>query len=91
MEIENTTVSAVCPNPECGQTVIINQRWAVGEMNDYGGYVLECTKCRTKYHYYLGRDINDSAVVSGAKVLDKYDRHLADKAEVLRRYGLSDE
>ena len=86
MADESATVLGQCPS--CGQEVEIDNRWTAGGVNDYGGYVLECSKCSTKYEFHLGRDINDSRVVSGAKVLGTYDDEVGDKAAVLKRYGL---
>lgn len=89
MTDRNATTTGQCPS--CGQPVVIDQRWTAGGANDYGGYVLKCTKCRAIYPLHLGRDINDSRVISGAEVLDSYDDELKNRSEVLKRHGLSEE
>jgi len=58
-------------------------------VNDYGGYVLECSKCGHVFHFGLGRYIADSRVLTGAKVLDTYDDDLGNKDDVLKKHGLS--
>jgi hypothetical protein len=67
---------------------VIDQRWTAGGVNDYGGYVLQCDKCGKAYAYHLGRDVVDSRVLSGAKVIDNYDTEVGDEADVLKRHGL---
>lgn len=86
MADESATLYCSCP--KCGQRVVISQRWTAGGLNDYGGYVLQCDKCGEIFAQHLGRDIQDSEVVSGAKVLDTYDDEIGDEAEVMKRHGL---
>jgi len=87
MQIETATVSGHCPH--CSHRFSIAQRWTAGGTNDYGGYVLQCLKCNQVFAYHLGRDINDSTVTEGAKVLDSYDNELGNKDEVLARHRLA--
>lgn len=86
MADERATQYGSCPN--CGQQIIIDQLWTAGGVNDYGGYVLQCAKCKTVFAHQLGRDIMDSRVVSGATVLATYDDEVGNEADVLGRYGL---
>ena len=88
MANEAARVEAPCPNKMCNSIVVIEQNWTAGGVNDYGGYVLKCSACQTVFHMYLGRDINDSRVIGGAKVLATYDMEVGDRDEVLARYGL---
>lgn len=76
--------------PSCEQEIFIIQRWKTVGACAYGGYVLECDKCGARYTFHLGRDIKESRVLRGAKVLDSYDEDLNNKAEVLGRYGLTE-
>jgi hypothetical protein len=84
---DTASVTASCPH--CSNPIEITQRWTPGGMNDYGGYVLECLECHKVFSLHLGRDINDSLVNEGAKVLDTYDNELGDKSEVLSKHHLS--
>lgn len=86
MQKDVATVTSKCPH--CSNGVEISQIWTPGGMNDYGGYVLECLKCHKAFELYLGRDINDSRVNEGARVLDTYDKELGDRTDVLAKYGL---
>ena len=87
MANESATQYGKCPH--CGQEVVIDQRWTAGGVNDYGGYVLQCDGCAKTYRYHLGRDIADSRVMSGAKIVDTYDREVGNEAEVMKRHGLT--
>ncbi len=80
-----------CPNEHCDQVIQISKNWTAGGMNDHGGFVLRCEKCNTVFHYRLGRDVNDLAVISGAKLLDRYDDDLNDKTEILKKHGITEE
>ena len=88
LETERSTLSTQCP--ACSQPVQIAQQWTAGGIIDYGGYVLKCSRCGHVYHLRLGRDINDSLVVSGASVVEAYDDDVGNKAEVLSRHGLQE-
>jgi hypothetical protein len=83
---ERATQYGYCPS--CQQQVVIDQLWTAGGVNDYGGYVLECGKCKTVFAHRLGRDIMDSRVVSGATVLATYDDEMGNEADVMARHGL---
>ncbi len=59
-------------------------------MNDYGGYVLQCSDCQRVFHCRLGRDIMDSRVMKGATVLATYDEAVdGEKDGVLKQFGLT--
>jgi len=83
---DTATVIGTCPH--CGNTIEIDKIWEPGGVNDYGGYALQCLKCRRPFHLHLGRDIQMSRVRSGAKVLDTYDDERGHKDEVLKRHGI---
>lgn len=86
MPNECAAITTHCP--KCSQTIEISQRWTAGGVNDYGGWVLECTNCSEKFAFDLGRDFNDSRVISGAFIRDSWDRELGEEAMVLERNGL---
>ncbi len=83
---ENATVTTSC---ECGQLVVIDNCWEPGGINDYGGYVLKCHKCGKLFDFYLGRDVMDSHVESGADMVDRYFKdQKGHREEVLTKHGL---
>ena len=74
---------------QCNNEIQINQRWTAGGINDRGGFVLQCSACNHIFEFHLGRDINDSGVKSGAKILARYDDGIeGDKIKVLKQFGL---
>lgn len=82
------TVRLGCPG--CNAPIVIEQNWTAGGINDYGGYVLQCSSCKHTLHFRLGRDINDSRVVSGATVLATYDEAVdGEKESVLKQFDLA--
>lgn len=86
--MEAAQLTAQCG--KCTHPIEVLQRWTPGGINDYGGYVLACENCGHIFHLRLGRDINDSKVMHGAKVLETYDDEVEDKAAVLARFGLTE-
>jgi hypothetical protein len=85
--MDSATISLNCPN--CDNDIVIDNRWTPGGVNDYGGYILQCTACDHIFSTHIGRDINDSRVTSGAKVVDQYDDEIGNKDEILKRHGLA--
>ena len=71
------TAEARTKCPGCDNDVVIERNWTPGGINDSGGYVLQCEKCNHIFAFHLGKDINDSRVLRGAKKLDTYDDELA--------------
>ena len=86
MTLEQAQVTTSCP--ECSNTIQIANAWTPGGINDYGGYVLQCNKCQHVFAFRLGRDINDSRVTSGAKVLDQWDDEMGDHNTVVTKHNL---
>jgi hypothetical protein len=84
---ETAQILSQCPY--CAKGVIIEQNWTAGGVNDYGGWVLKCSKCEKPFDARVGRDIQMSRVVSGAAILESYDDEVSgDKDRVLNKYGL---
>ena len=69
MHTEESIIDLVCPN--CGNRIIIKQVWYPGGINDYGSFVLECDKCQKTIKFHIGRDVDASSVISGAKLINK--------------------
>jgi hypothetical protein len=50
---------------------------------------LNRTSCDHIFPLHIGRDINDSRVTTGAKVIDQYDDELGNKEQVLKKHGFT--
>lgn len=85
--MSQATISSECP--VCSNPIEIDKRWTSGGINDYGGYILQCTKCNEVFALHIGRDIMDSQVAFGARKIDQYDDELGNKEEILKKYGLT--
>jgi hypothetical protein len=86
---DSATVVGECP--DCRNEVEVTQVWEPGGVNDYGGFILECAKCRQRFPFHVGRDIDMSSVAKGARVLDKYDDGIVgDREEALKRHGIKE-
>jgi hypothetical protein len=83
--------STIVSNCEkCSNPIEINNCWTPGGVNDYGGFILQCSECCHVFDIYIGRDIMMSSVKKGAKVLDTYDRDIdGDKYNALSKHGLA--
>jgi hypothetical protein len=71
---ELSTMNFECINSKCDnkfQARIIEHK---GGMNDYGSWIVKCKKCNEIFDVYIGRDVNESSLVSGGRVLGKYDK-----------------
>jgi hypothetical protein len=88
MTDRNSTVRFGCP--KCNASIVVEQNWTAGGVNDCGGYAVQCTACRHIFHFRLGRDVNDSRVFKGATILAIYDEAVdGDKDRVLAQFGLT--
>lgn len=85
--MECSTVITSCP--QCKSKIEINRCWTPGGINDSGGFILKCSSCGYVFDKYIGKDINDSRVVSGATVLDTYDNEVGDHDIAKARHGLT--
>ena len=60
-------------------------------MNDRGGFVIECSKCRQKSHIAVSNPDDASSVESGGRVVATWDSEIeGDKDDVLAAHGLSE-
>lgn len=69
MEIEKARLITNCP--KCGNEILIDKVWYPGGCNDYGSFEVECLECHKVFDIFIGRDIDASSVISGAKELKK--------------------
>ena len=80
---------ADCPNEKCSNQIVIEKNWTAGGFNDYGGLILKCGSCGHDFDLYVGRDIDCSRVLQGAKKLASYDRDIdGDREKARKRCGL---
>lgn len=90
MSRETATIFSKCSATEgCAGHFQILQSWEAGGLNDRGGWVVQCGECNGYNHVRIGRDVNDSSMVSGGTKVDDYDDELNNKAAVLAKYGLA--
>jgi hypothetical protein len=85
---ESAYIETTCDN--CDNKIEINQIWTPGGVNDRGGWVVECEKCSKKLHVRIGRDVNDSQMISGGKKIDSYDDELKNKDQILSSHDISE-
>ncbi len=85
---DSATILAKCPH--CGNAIKVWRVWGPDGVNETGGFALECDQCQRHFQLEVGRDIQISRVVKGARVLDTFDDNLAgDKEKVLERHGIA--
>ena len=86
---DSATVIGECPH--CGNEVEISQVWEPGGVNGFGGFILECAKCRQRFAFHVGRDIDMSSVADGARTVDTYDDGIeGSREEALKRHGIKE-
>ena len=69
MFTESETLFTKCPN--CGNPIVIRKVWIPGGCNDYGSFLVECLKCKNRFEIYVGRDVDESSIESGATLIEK--------------------
>ncbi|GAA0524800.1 hypothetical protein [Chitinophaga japonensis] len=88
-DIIHNTVVVKCPNPSCKANIQLSVGKVPGGVNDSGGWILECERCKTKFPYSVKNPDDYSSVEKGAKILDTWDNDIPDsKKEVLKKHGL---
>jgi hypothetical protein len=77
-----------CANKACDSHVVIEQNWIPPEVNDSGGYILECDACKYVFHVHIGKGILSCRVISGARVIEVYDEEIESIDDVLARSNI---
>ncbi len=77
--------------PGCAADIVIDRGAAAGDGDDTGGAVLKCAHCDHVFHFQLDRNVGGLRTAGGAELLDVYYDSKGDKADVLKRHGLSAE
>ena len=87
--LDGTMIVGECPH--CRNEVEVTQVWEPDGALVYGGFILECSECRQRFRFHVGRDIDMSSVARGAKVVDTYDDGiLGSREEALKRHGIKE-
>ncbi len=77
--------------PSCAADIVID-RGASGEnAKGPGGVVLKCAHCDHVFHFHLDGDVSGARATGGAELLEIYYDGRGNKADVLKRHGLSAE
>jgi predicted Zn finger-like uncharacterized protein len=77
--------------PSCAADIVIDRGASTESAKGPGGVVLKCSHCDHVFHFYLEGNVSGARVTGGAELLEVYyDRH-GNKADVLKRHGLSAE
>lgn len=69
MDIEKSSMFIKCPN--CGNVIHICKVWFPGGCNAYGSFVLKCNQCGNEFEIDIGRDVDESFVKAGAKLIER--------------------
>lgn len=72
MGTERAQITTQCP--ECENKIAIQQVWEAGGINDRGGFRLRCNACQHEFDEYVGKDVYSSEVISGATLVDRYEK-----------------
>lgn len=80
---ETSTSFFKCINSDCDNEFKANIVKHKGGVNDYGWWAIECKKCSEIFSNYIGRDVNDSNLASGGKILKRYDKEFYSEDEVI--------
>ena len=79
MEQEHATLTVGCTTPGCQGEFVVDKTWTPGGVNDYGGWIIQCAICTHPNDVEVGRDVNDSRLVSGGRILSSWDRDMDDR------------
>ena len=89
IEIKYMTEVVKCPNKTCKNNIHLSIGKVPGGVNDYGGWILECESCKTKFPYNVKNPDDYSSVKNGAKIIGSWDKDVPDsKAQAFKNHGL---
>jgi predicted Zn finger-like uncharacterized protein len=75
--------------PSCAAHIVVDRGAAAEGSSGPGGFVLKCSHCEHIFHFHLETDVSGSRAAGGAELLEFYQDKHGNKAEVLKRHGLS--
>ncbi len=56
-----------------------------GGVNDYGWWIVQAERTGEIFSVYVGRDVNDSQLLSGGKILERFDKEIHTEDDVRER------
>jgi len=80
--MSTATLQFHCANSNCNASFEAHMVEYPGGVNDYGWWIIQCDICREIFSEYVGRDVNDSRLSSGGKILVRMDRDVCSEEEV---------
>ena len=72
MNVKHQTKIAICPNKKCATPIKISEGRYMGGINDKGGFVIECEKCKKIFPFNVQNPYDLARVVENGKELDKW-------------------
>ena len=80
MSTEVSTLLFECPT--CKNQLEASMVRERGGINDSGWWIIECSECESIFSNYVGKDVNDSHLRSGGKIIKKLDKDCYTEEEV---------
>ena len=88
MEATHQSQKVKCPNCSCNINCTVGS--FRGGINDYGGWILECSSCNTKFPLNVKNPDDASSVLSGAKIIASWDDEVeGDRDFKFNKHGIS--
>lgn len=88
MEVKHIMKIVLCPNNKCSAPIRLSEGSFVGGVNDKGGIIIECDKCKTIFGSKLKNPTDASGILLGGKVIDRWTDDLPD--DITRTYSVSE-
>jgi hypothetical protein len=87
MDAKHSRSIIKCPSFGCKHNIRISTGVFVHGINDYGGWILQCDACDTKFTFPIQNPKDASSVLDGARILAEWDNETEDKAYRLADVG----
>jgi hypothetical protein len=85
IDAESSTLTFNCPKKGCKNVFSAHIIEHKGGLNDYGWWIIECSACGEIFDTYIGRDVNDSSLSSGGRLLARMDKEVHNEEDVKTR------
>lgn len=79
---ESSTLLFKCGNKECNNDFHANIVKHKGGVNDSGWWIIKCDLCQSIFDVYVGKDVNDSSLESGGRILERFDKDIETEEDV---------
>lgn len=77
--------------PSCAADIVIDRGTSAESGKGPGGVVLKCAHCDHVFHFHVDGHVSGARATGGAELLEVYYDGHGNKADVLKRHGLSAE